>query len=303
MTDVIDELVKELWPERQVIVQPLLGGITNANFFVDLGDEQVVVRIPGANTALLGIDRHHEVAAHRLASSIGIAPEVLARSESEGWMVTRFLPGRPIIATELASEPMLGELTATLRRLHRAGRIDMDFNPFSIICQYHEIALSREVVEPFDYPFAREILARIEEVRPFRPAAFCHNDLLNANFIHDGAIRILDWEYAGMGDPFFDLANFSANHGLPRTSDELLLTHYFGHCDTDLLAVLALMKVVSELRETMWGVVQMAVSSLDVDYVAYAQERSRRFESLVHDMDLSLTTKAAARVGVDEGFE
>jgi thiamine kinase-like enzyme len=295
MTDVIDELVKQLWPERQVMVQPLLGGITNANFIVDLGDEQVVVRIPGDNTALLGIDRHYETVANSLASSIGIAPEVFARSESEGWMVTRFLPGRPITAAEMASEPMLGELAATLRRLHHAGTIGVDFNPFSIIRQYHEIAETRDVVEPFDYPSAQGILAQIEEVRAFRATSFCHNDLLNANFIYDGAIRILDWEYAGMGDPFFDLANFSVNHDLSPASDERLLAHYFGHCDTSLLAVLSLMKVVSELRETMWGVVQMAVSTLDVDFVDYAQERSRRYESLVREMNFEQITNDAAR--------
>jgi thiamine kinase-like enzyme len=303
MTDVIDGLVKQLWPDRVFTIQPLLGGITNANYFVDLGDEQVVVRIPGENTSLLGIDRRHETTANQLASSIGIAPEVLDRSESEGWMVTRFLPGRPITAAELTREPMLGELAATLRRLHHAGSIAMNFNPYSIIRQYHEIALSRDVVEPFDYPAALEILERIEEVRAFRATSFCHNDLLNANFIYDGAIRILDWEYAGMGDPFFDLANFSVNHDLPPASDELLLTHYFGHCDSGLLAVLALMKLVSELRETMWGVVQMAVSTLDVDFVAYAQERSRRYESLVHDMDFARTSKVATRMNLDEGIE
>jgi thiamine kinase-like enzyme len=303
MTDVIEELVKKLWPERHVIVQPLIGGITNANYFVDLGDEQVVVRIPGNNTALLGIDRRHETAANLLASSIGIAPDVLARSESEGWTVTRFLPGRPMDAAELASEPRLGELAATLRRLHHAGTIGMDFNPFSIVRRYHEIAQSRNVIEPFDYPAAMEILEQIEGVRAFRPAAFCHNDLLNANFIYDGEIRILDWEYAGMGDPFFDLANFSVNHELPPTSDERLLTHYFGHSDTSLLAVLSLMKVVSELRETMWGVVQMAVSTLDVDFVAYAQERSSHYESLVHDMDIVRTTNEAARLNLDQGVE
>ena len=303
MTDVIDELVKRLWPNRAFTIQPLLGGITNANYFVDLGDEQVVVRIPGENTSLLGIDRRHESTANQLASSIGVAPEILDRSESEGWMVTRFLPGRPITAVELASEPMLGELAATLRRLHHAGRIGMSFNPFSIIRQYHEIAETRDVVEPFDYPSAQGILAQIEEVRAFRATSFCHNDLLNANFIYDGAIRILDWEYAGMGDPFFDLANFSVNHELPPASDELLLTHYFGHCDSGLLAILALMKVVSELRETMWGVVQMAVSTLDVDFVAYAQERSRRYESLVHDMDFARTSKAATRINLGQGIE
>jgi thiamine kinase-like enzyme len=285
------------------LVQPLLGGITNANYFVDLGDEQVVVRIPGENTVLLGIDRRHETAANSLASSIGIAPEVLARSEIEGWMVTRFLPGRSLTAEELAREPMLGELATTLRRLHGAGTIEMDFNPFSIIRNYHEIALSRDVNEPFDYPAARAILEQIEEVRPFRRTSFCHNDLLNANFIYDGAIRILDWEYAGMGDPFFDLANFSVNHDLSPASDESLITHYFGHFDATLLAMLALMKVVSELRETMWGVVQMAVSTLEVDFFAYAQERSSRYELLVRDMNFEQTTIDAAQMEIRRGIE
>ena len=55
--------------------------------------------------------------------------------------------------------------------------------------------------------FARRIeLAFLSNPVEMRP---CHNDLLNANFIDDGTrIRIVDWEYAGMGDPFFDLGNF-----------------------------------------------------------------------------------------------
>ena len=57
----------------------------------------------------------------------------------------------------------------------------------------------------------------------------CHNDLLNANFIDDGErLRIVDWEYAGMGDPFFDLGNFSINHELPPEADEALLRAYDG---------------------------------------------------------------------------
>ncbi len=57
----------------------------------------------------------------------------------------------------------------------------------------------------------------------------CHNDLLNANFIDDGErIRIVDWEYAGMGDPFFDLGNFSINHELPPEEDAALLRRLRG---------------------------------------------------------------------------
>lgn len=296
MSNDIAQLVDELWPDRQVRVEPLRGGITNANFLIDLGDEKVVVRISGENTELLGINRRHEMAAHHLASSIGIAPEVLTNSETKGWMVTRFVTGRPIPPSELASEPMLSEFVKTLRRLHRAGSIGMEFNPFSIIRNYHEIAASRDVVEPFDYPAASSVLDRIGAVRTFAPTAFCHNDLLNGNLLYDGEIRILDWEYAGMGDPFFDLANFSVNQELPASSDENLLRHYFESCDDSLTAVLALMKMVSELRETMWGVVQRAVSTLDIDFAAYCQERSERYRALLDAMDLDETLHHASQL-------
>ncbi len=296
MADIVDELVQRLWPTRHATYEPLPGGITNANYFVDLGDEQVVLRIAGDHTDLLGIDRGHETSANELASSLGIAPEVLDRSENEGWMVTRFIPGRPIPPLELAEEPMLAEVAATLRRLHAAGVIGAHFNTHAIVREYHEVARTRGVEEPFDFAAALAVLDRIGEVRPFRPTSFCHNDLLNGNFLFDGAIRILDWEYAGMGDPFFDLANFSVNHGLSSEADERLITHYFGRADERLLATLALMKLVSELRETMWGVVQLAVSSLDVDFAAYCKERSDHFEALHEDMDFEAMLERVARV-------
>jgi hypothetical protein len=88
-----------------------------------------------------------------------------------------------------------------------------------------------------------------------------------------------------MGDPFFDLAFFSINHGLLAPADERLLTHYFGYCDAQLTAVLNVMKLVTELREAMWGVVQLAVSTLDFDFAAYTQGRADRFMTLYEAMD------------------
>jgi len=286
MTTTVDQLVERLWPGRSVRVERLTGGMTNANFLADFGDEQVVVRIPGKDTALLGIDRRHEAQANRLAASIGVAPEVLLESQLEGYLITRFLPGRAVPAAELATEPMLGEVATTLRRVHEAGNVLSVFNPFDVVAQYHDIAEGRGITEPFDFAGARAVLERVLAARPFRPSAFCHNDLLNENFLYDQRLRILDWEYAGMGDPFFDLANFSINHELDGPADERLVQHYFGRVDEGLLAVLSIMKLVSEMREAMWGVVQLAVSEIDIDFAAYSQHRVQRFQSLLADMDL-----------------
>jgi thiamine kinase-like enzyme len=132
---------------------------------------------------------------------------------------------------------------------------------------------------PPEYELASLIGRRIEaaclanrvELRP------CHNDLLNANFIDDGErIRIVDWEYAGMGDPFFDLGNFSINHELTADEDAQLLSYYGDISRIDHLARITLMRIVSDFREAMWGVLQQGISTLDVDFVGYAGQHFDR---------------------------
>ena len=107
----------------------------------------------------------------------------------------------------------------------------------------------------------------------------CHNDLLAANVIDDGArLRIVDWEYAGMGDPFFDLANFSVNVELDEGGRAALLAAYFGEARESDLATVELMRFMSDFREAMWGVVQSVVSELDFDFDAYARRHFARLE-------------------------
>jgi thiamine kinase-like enzyme len=151
--------------------------------------------------------------------------------------------------------------------------------PLRICEAYRALAMARGVPIPPVYDEAAAVGRRIErafladpiELRP------CHNDLLNANFIDDGArIRIIDWEYAGMGDPAFDLGNFSINHELTEDQDRILLESYDGEVASRRLARLTLMRVVSDFREAMWGVLQQGVSSLDIDFVAYAREHFDR---------------------------
>ena len=118
------------------------------------------------------------------------------------------------------------------------------------------------------------------------PACPCHNDLLAANFIvpaDAGGLRLVDWEYAGMNDRYFDLGNFAVNNGLDPDGDVALVEAYFGTVTDRHLARLRLMKVISDLREAMWGVVQAGVSTLDVDFLDYADEHfGRLIENAAH---------------------
>jgi thiamine kinase-like enzyme len=275
-----DELVRAMQkvPElagRELTLTALSGGITNRNFRVDAAgtEDRWVIRLAGNDTHLLGISREVERAATVAAAGVGVGPEVTAFIRPEGYLVTRFIVGSPV-SDEAVHEPeTLRRVADSLRRIHDGPAIPGLFVPLRIAEAYRALALARGVPIPPEYDLAAAIGRRIEmallsdpiELRP------CHNDLLNANFIDDGArIRIIDWEYAGMGDPFFDLGNFSINHELTPYEDEILLAAYDGSIRPDRLARLTLMRVVSDFREAMWGVLQQGVSTLDVDFVAYA---------------------------------
>jgi len=276
-----DELTRALQavPElagRGLSFTPLSGGITNRNFLVDVvgTTDRYVVRLAGNDTHLLGISREVERAATVAAAGVGVGPEVTAFLRAEGYLVTRFIEGRPVDDEAVHRPETLRRVADSIRRIHGGPPIPGLFVPLRIVEAYRALAVARGVAIPAEFGSAQAIGRRIELSLLSDPIDLCpcHNDLLNANFIDDGRrIRIVDWEYAGMGDPFFDLGNFSANHGLTVEEDEVLLEAYDGAPPRrDRLARIVLMRVVSDFREAMWGVLQQGISILDVDFVAYA---------------------------------
>jgi thiamine kinase-like enzyme len=283
-----DELVTVLrrLPELatgRLTLTPLTGGITNRNFRIDVADAaaRYVLRLAGNDTHLLGISREVEHAATVAAAGVGVGPEVVAFVRPEGYLVTRFIEGSGVTDRAVHQPATLRRVADSLRRIHDGPPIPGLFVPLRIVEAYRALARAQGVRIPVEYELAAAVGRRVElaclaapiDLRP------CHNDLLNANFIDDGTrIRIVDWEYAGMGDPFFDLGNFSINHGLTPDEDAFLLAAYDGveRPSAGRLARLTLMRVVSDFREAMWAVLQQGISTLDVDFVAYAAEHFDR---------------------------
>ncbi len=262
----IEAIVERIWAGGAESVEPLGGGITNHNFKVQAGGEAFVLRIGGNDTERLGIDRRVEHAASLAAAALGIGPEVVAFVEPEGYLVTRFVEGEVGRAT-------VPEAAALLRRLHAGPAIPGRFDAFRIVEAYAETARAAGVTPPPEYAVARATADLIEVRRGSHELTPCHNDLLAANFIHGGdRLWIVDWEYAGMGDRAFDLANFAVSNGLDEAGDRELLDAY-GAGDPE---IHVLMRYMSDFREAMWGVVQQAISTLEFDFAAYAAEHFER---------------------------
>jgi thiamine kinase-like enzyme len=180
----------------------------------------------------------------------------------------------------MREEESIRRVARALRAVHRGPGLPARFISFRVVEDYRTTAFAHGADVPASFAWARQVARQIERARGAFPERPCHNDLLNANFIDDGErIRIVDWEYAGMGDVFFDLANFSVNHGFDADDRKLLLAAYFGEVRADDERALELMLFMSDFREAMWGVVQGAVSELDFDFDAYAEEHFERMET------------------------
>jgi thiamine kinase-like enzyme len=266
---------------------PLDGGLTNRNFRVRLGGRDCVVRLLGAGTGMLGIDRATERAAMAAAAAAGVGSPVLAHLAEPPCLVTGFLPGRALAPADLATPGMLEQAAAALRAFHAGPPLPTAFDAFAVVAGYAATIRARGGALPEGHD---ELSAAAEEIRaaltgPEHAPVPCHNDLLPANLLHDGArVMILDWEYAGTGDRYFDLGNLAVNGELGSADEERLLAAYWGEpCPPRRLAALRLMRIVSDFREAMWGYVQVVLSDLDFDFAGYGEQHAARLRAALAD--------------------
>jgi aminoglycoside phosphotransferase (APT) family kinase protein len=257
---------------------PLHGGSTNRNFRVRLGGEEYMLRLHGANTALLGIDREAEGLANAAAAGVGIAPPVAALLE--GCLVTGFLALSPPGPGEVAARA--ADTARALRRFHDLDlQLPSTFWVPDLLAAYAAELARRGASPPAPYARAVDAAGKVARTLALTDPRPCHNDLLPGNILYspgDGGVMLVDWEYAGMGHPYFDLGNLSVNNDFDAEADGRLLGAYHGRPATPgQRAALKLMRVLSDAREAAWGVLQAEISQLDFDFEGYA---SKHFERL-----------------------
>lgn len=270
------ELIRALdfW-KGPVAIEPLTGGITNHNYLVRAQESNYVARIC-AERSLLGIDRRNEIRCQRHAACLGIAPPVA--HEEAGILISEYLAARTMTPAAVRDVDWLARLAKTLGALHASwdqltGEI-LYFCPFQTVRTYYRHARDLGADLPADVEaLVTDARQLSRELAPFRPT-LCHNDLLAANLLDDGAqIWIVDWEYAGIGHPWFDLASVSGNCGLSDNEELAFLTAYFGRPPTAATHLqIRILRTVSLLREGLWALLQSVTADIDFDFRRYAAE-------------------------------
>jgi thiamine kinase-like enzyme len=186
-----------------------IGGLTNRNYKITVGPESYVLRLAGAGTSAY-IDRKAEAHNAKVAAAAGVNAEVLFFEVESGTMLSRYVDdARTMSAGGFEDLARVERAAHAFRRMHRfsepfAGRFDV----FAQIDEY--LALLRRddarIPDGYDELHKEADGARRALAEAPSQLAPCHNDPLAENFI-DAAKRmyLVDWEYAGMNDPMWDL--------------------------------------------------------------------------------------------------
>ena len=283
------------WKGHDIRYEELGGGITNHNYIVwvdggpDKGGKKYVMRVPGIGTDMF-IDRNVERDCMIQAAQCGVGPAVAYQIDPEGALVIDFVDGEVMHPETMAGHPdRIKQAVETVKVFHKGATFKNEIHLFDMIRKYTQIAKDLKTPWP---DWIQATLKAMEEVESATqrhpvPSAACHNDLLSENFIvdADGKMWIIDWEYGGMTDPYFDLGDHVMEHPYSRDEEHLLIETYCGAPDERAFARLMLYKALSGVWWGVWAMIQHTVSQIDFDYMEWAMERVGRAERGIADPD------------------
>lgn len=262
-------------------IEPI-GGMTNKNYKVVIGDESFVLRVPGNGTEDM-ISRKEEIKVAKYATEIGVDAELIYFNEDTGIKVSRFIENAETLTAEAAKKQENMKLVCDiLRKLHNYKKeMSNVFDVYEKIDMYERLLIEVNGTNYDDYFEVKEKVIELKEMLTKLDCklAPCHNDTLAANFIKssDEKMYLIDWEYGGMNDPMWDLAAYSLENEFLEDEEELFLNIYFGsEPDEKYRKRILINKIYQDFLWSIWTKVKEASGD---DFGDYGIDRYNRAKS------------------------
>ena len=276
----IDEAIAAVphFAGRRMQARRINGGITNINWRVtDMAtDETFFVKLHGAGTEAF-IDRATARIAGEIAAARGVGPQVIHYDAEAGIEVHEFLEGfRSCGLHDVQDDTVRGGIMAAYKGVHDSLHLEAANTGLSQFEDFAAKVADCGALLPRDA--AQLIWNGRRAARAIEAAGVtltgCYNDSYISNYMRDdaGRIRIIDWEYAAMNDPYWDIAMFGIESFFDdRRGVTSLLEMYEGRAQTQTVARTYLYVGVAMVRWGFWAVYQSVHSDVPFDFAKYSR--------------------------------
>jgi len=247
----------------------------------------------GRKTELL-IDRDIEMENLRRLGSSGVTPKLIKYLPDRKVTVVEFIPGYVLKNRDFMKEELWESIIRPIKVLHRSDvTLPRTFDPLVEVKRLYEIleGINRNYPE-FDIGRTIRVLEKISDGArvPRSTYVACHNDLLADNFIlttdrqnFTEPMYLIDWEYAGMSTPYYDIADMFQEILVPREVERKLLEIYWENMDMDHHGFMTdLFKPFPDLYWFLWSLIQQNISTIEFDYYSYGKIKYENAQKNIH---------------------
>lgn len=281
--DIIQEKLRTIFRDDSILYDKtrFVGGLTNYNYIMEIGGREYVIRQPGGMTDLM-IDRHIEKVNNQVVSGLGLNSDCIYFDEFTGIKVSVHIPNSKNVALTDPCAP--SNLTAVARLMKKIHTIQIPFsNTFDWIKElekYENLVRMLKGDFFYDYMELKEKLVKfVQDSIADIVLAPCHNDTVPENFVTDdqGKAYLIDWEYAGMNDPIWDLAAYIVEARLPEDAMAYLMQAYFGkQASEEEERRIKCYILMQDLLWTVWAQIRHYNGDDFLDYCNFRYERFRK---------------------------
>jgi thiamine kinase-like enzyme len=198
-------------------------GYSNNNYLIN---DAFVIRIPRENGDPT-LDFKKEKAAYEAIAPLNLSEKILNFDEESGVKISKFCHNTRKYVGTPTNEQIL-YVAKKLRKLH-SSKVSLPFG----YMMFFKLDVYKKNIDSSLYinqNYETKVIKEVRKIFAKTPMTICHNDLVKDNLLFKfNGLTIIDWEYASMNNPLFDLASFVSENNLNNEQEEFFLKKYFGY--------------------------------------------------------------------------
>lgn len=286
-------ITREIFKQEFAVLEIMPGGLTNKNYRAVLEDgTQLAIRLAGKGTANYINRPGEKVNASQMAFK-GIAPEIFYYDEKTGSQIVEYIDAPTMHPADFQIRTEVMEKAgAVMSKYHNSGaEFASHFDPIAKVEEYKAILEEHGYTKRYDgWTRMVDALDKISAAyaKHPHPMAPCHCDTLAENFMlqEDGTMRVIDWEYSGMTDPYYDCACVCVENPLDDACEKVYFGAYCGGEPTEeQKARLLINKFLVTTHWSTWSLVQICYGKDEDFYWEYGRTRAVQACSFLDDPD------------------